>query len=480
MSVQKPDYSHSIVNVLAGHVIPGTFLNMLCNQNRSCVGLVVREPGKIEIERFLNLGTVEDQIALLSKVNDNTKKYPRQFIFGSFPVEFDEEECQPWIPVRDSKNNPLVTVSIEGDFPGRTSAEGFSEAHVLMHEYLGDKLNDAYKLAGNNPSKLFDYLNSDSFKKDLTNTFGFRAAFAFMPSVGDPIMLGNFREEGKGGADYTWGSASFNYGYADPVEEKPPVPEPKAKAPASSKYADAPIEPKPSVPEVPLKTDPPKPEEKVAKDIVDNSTEEGVWWQPPATLHGKALKKAYRDMLNNELPTNWQERPKFFLKAKKEVTAAGPKDMRPTAQPTVLPVIDGKQQVKAVDFIKKYLGDGAAVLEGNPLEVQKQESNLAVFSEICLKSNDLAEINRWPVSGVFAFAKENPEAAALLIIQLRREFINRTQLVKDGDKKLGDLTGTEQVGVPSPGPQPAPTKPAEVTPALPEPRRASGGASKYM
>lgn len=482
MSVVKPLYTHSIVNVKANETMPEMLLRKLCTEYPSYVGLVVREPSKLEVEKFLELDAdPEVRFQKINRINSNTKKFPRQFIFGAFPAEFDEDEGQPWTIIKDSKGNRMLTVACEGDFPGRESAEGYSEAFVVVNEYLGPKLEEFYKLAGNTPSKLFDYLSSTSFKKDLDNLQGFRAGFAFMPTVGEPIMLGNFREEGKGGSDYSWGSCTFNHGYSDPViaaaTAEPAKPK---KGTIASKYDDdvivepaKPLAPVPSVPQV-IPATPKDPIAKVATELVSN---EAVRWAPPAGVHGKGLKKAYRDMLGH-LPDNWQQRPSFMIKAKDDPAPAAapakPKDMKEEAPKPVLPVIDGNQQAKAVDFIKKFLGDGSTVIDEHPLETQKQEANLAVFSELCLKSGKLEEINRWPVSGIFAFCKENPQVAALLLIELRRDRINRMTSVKDADKPLGELTGTviQPVVVPPPIPSPEPAE-------LPAPRRAAGGSSRY-
>lgn len=497
MSVIRPPYSHSIVHVNAGEVMSETLLQKLCTEFSSYCGLIVREPDKMEIEKFLDMGDDKARFALLSKINNNTKKYPRQFTFGQCPPEFDEDEAQPWVPIRDSKKNPLLAVSVEGDFLDRTSTEGFSEAYVLMHEYLGPKLEEIYALGGNSPSKLYDYIKSDSFAKDLKAQYGHRAAFAFMPTVGEPLLLGNFREEGKGGSSYSWGSCSFNLGYteavvaaATPVKEAT-MPKNPTK---TSKYADdaPPADPqalpvKPSGPTV-IPASPTNPVEKVAEEIAG---EDSVKWAPPANIRGKGLKKSYRDMLGY-LPENWQQRPSFMLKAKdtvgslaelnqtkaKDNAVAAVKDMKQEAPKAVLPVIDGKQQTKAVDFIKKHLGDGSAVII-DPLTAQKQESNLAVFSELCLKSNSLDEVEGWPVSGIFAFVKDNPEVAALALIEYRRDRINRKASIKDGEKTLGELTGSGTAPAVSPtAPIPSP-EPAKIAPAAPEPRRAASGASKY-
>jgi len=475
----KPAYTHSIVEVKAGEVIPETFLRKLCSEHGSCVGLVVREPNKLEVEKFHEMGDAAERFTLLNGVNLGTKKYLRQFVFGAFPEEFDEDECQPWVVLKDSKGNPLLTVSCEGDFPVTTSKEGESEAYVVMHTDLGPKIEAMYQLCGNNPQKLFDYIRSAQFTADVNKIYAFRGAFALMPTIGDSIMLGNFREEGKGGADYEWGTASFNHGYTDPVieaatAEAAPVP---VKAKPRSKYAEEPeAEPKPSVPAVPLKTEPETDPIKKAADAIGDT----VNWSPPKNLHGKALKKAYRDMLG-ELPDNWQNRPSFKLKAKDSVSSlkeldqttakqnAQPKDMREPAPTVILPVIDGKMQEKAVNMIKKYLGDGSALIK-DPLEAQRQEANIPEFSELFLKSGDLKEVRAWPRSFRLAFIKENPEAAEAWIAQLQRDAINRESAVKDGDKTLGELTESTI----TPVPDSKPSTPLKVEPPAPEPRR-----SKY-
>lgn len=451
MQVSKPDSTMSIVQTKAGEVIPPTLLRKLVEENRSAVGFCVREPDKLIVEKFHKLDDVEKNFAFMTQLQEATKKFPVMWVFHALPAEFDEDEVQPFIPIKDSKGNPMVVVAAEGDFPTQISDE-FSEAYVLLNEWLCPKIESMYKLVGNSPQKLFEYLHSAQFQNDFRQVFSHRGVLGFMPTVGDPFII----EHNELGITSTWGSASNAYGYTESViaAATPTVAEvPATPAVRKSRYAeDTPGTAPPTPVVTPPQADPKPvtPVEKVAAELQPSEID----WSPPKGVHGKSLKQAYRAVNNGVLPTNWRDRPTIRIQVKKQSVKSlqelsaltGAKDMKTvTPQPTenkiaTMPVISGAQQSKAVDFIKKYLGDGSGVID-DPIKAQEQEAKLAKFSELVLKSGKLEEIDRWTTAFIFAFVKENPETAALGFIEMR----NTLRKLRDGGKTLSELTGTERV-----------------------------------
>lgn len=480
MQVIKPDFTTSIVHVRAGEVIPDTMLHKLISENRSAIGFVVQDNKKLEVEKFATLSTIEKDFEAIKSIVTNTKKFQRMFCFSQFPAEFDEDEVQPWSIIKDSKGNRLLCVAVDGDLPGR-SVDGDSEMLGTLNDYLGPKIESLYKLLGNDTKKLYTAMKDKSFGDDLLNIIGHRGHFFFMPVEGDVFAHGKEPELLPLNGTYGWGSASLAYGYTESVmasgtpakvEITPPAP-----GVGRSKYAsdihtdqngihslpDKVVEPEPKPAVDPPKADPKPatdPIEKVAEDVVKGHME-----APPANLHGKPLKKWYRGMdPGGKLTLDWAKRPSVWVEHKTTVnnladlnqTAVG--NIQRVEQPkVVLPVVDGKTQSAGKEFIAKYL-DGASNEVDNPLEMQKQEAQLAVFSELCLKGK-LDQIERWKTSGVLAFIKAHPELAWLLLLELRADRIKRKQTMALGDKKLGELTGTagteEPLKVPSPAAPPA-------------------------
>lgn len=471
--MHRPSHLISIVDVKAGQLMSETFLKKAVTECRSGIGLCVREPGRLVVEKFHDMVDTEKTFELLKRINTSTQKFPRHFYFCSFPVEFDEDEVPPFTVIKDSKGNPILIVACEGDFKVENLAneDGFGESFVLVHEYLGPKLEEMYKVLGNNPGKLFEYLKTDTFSNDLKQVTGHRGVFSFMPSLGEPFILGDPKDLGT---EFDWGRASNAFGHTESTTaaatplaaaEPPPVKKNVSKYDSDD---DAPAAPaKPAAPPAP-KVDPPKavpkePDviEHVAKTVVES---EYIDWTPSANLHGKKLKQAYRSVNNGVLPKDWVNRPTLRIKATRttktmepsqtavvplasaaaaKVAAAGKNE--PTSKLDVLkvPVITSKQQADGVDFIKKYLGDGSLVMDEHPLEAQKEESKLHRFSELVLKSGDLDEVMNWPTAGIFKFVKDNPELAALAIIEYRRDRKNRQLTATAGDKTLKELTNTE-------------------------------------
>jgi hypothetical protein len=493
MQVIKPDFTTSIVQVRAGEVIPDTMLHKLISENRSAIGLVVQDNKKLEVEKFATLSTIEKDFEAIKSIVTNTKKFQRMFCFSQFPAEFDEDEVQPWSIIKDSKGNRLLCVAVDGDLPGR-SVDGDSEMLGTLNDYLGPKIEALYKLLGNDTKKLFAAMRDKTFGDDLLNIIGHRGHFFFMPVEGDVFAHGKEPELLPLNGSYSWGSASLAYGYTESVmasgtpakaEITPPAPGVGRSKYASDIHTDENgihnIPEKKAEPEPKPAADPPKadpkpvtdPIEKVAEDVVKGHME-----APPSNLHGKALKKWYRDMdPEGKLVQDWAKKPAVWIEHKTTVTALA--DLNQTAvaniqkveQPkAVLPVVDGKTQAAGKEFIAKYL-DGASNEVDNPLEMQKQEAQLAVFSELVLKGN-LDQIERWKTSGVLAFIKAHPELAWLLVLELRADRIKRKQTMALGDKKLGELAGTADVtktqppALPQttetqPSPAPAPAAPAE-------------------
>lgn len=489
----KPPFTYSIVNVYGGKTIPDTFLAKLNNENRSAFGFVVQEQSGLVIEKFDELDTSEKEQATQKKILEQTVKFNRMFIYCQFPAEFDEDEVPPYAVIRNSKKEPVLVIAIEGDFPGRTGTEGESEAFVVLNEWLGPKIEEMFKIFNNDPAKLTEWLKGDSFAKDFANVYSHRGIISVMPATGVPFMVG----KNDIGEQFPWGEASMAYGYTESTNNSA-SPAPAAEAPAEkpkkvSRYATNAADPAP-IPEP--KKEEPKPDVKVPeqpKPVTDpvhkaaDQVIEEIDWKPPPGVHGKKLKALYRQMNSGVLPTNWQDRPSLRIKAKTKVndlkdlsqTAVGPlanaaavaasttaaSASAKTAGDVTLPVISGDEQRNAVEFIKKHLGDSSKQLDESPLETQRMEEKLPVFSELVLKSQSLDELERWPTSGIFAFCKQNPEVAALALVEYRRDRINRKLSATQGDKKLGDLAGTG-VHTPTPtAPIPEiPSKPAEHQP----------------
>jgi hypothetical protein len=492
MSVVKPSHNISIVNVGRNEVIHEGLLKKLTDDFRSGVGLVVRTENKIDIEKFTknDLGDKDKFFELMTKVQNGTKKYDATFIFHAFPEEYDEDELQPYVAVKDSKNNPILVCSLEGSFLTDVSDEGFGEAHVLWTSYLEPHITEMYGLMGNDVSKLVAYLKGKAFENNLKNVTGHRGVFSFMPIAGEPFTVGDAKDLG---GKFGFGTASQACGWTESaINAATRDPAPAAiEAAKTSKYADeepttapkkeasppsvpiVPQEPKPNA--TPLANPSPTPESKVAAQFA----EEIVPMTPPAGLGGKKLKQWYRDRDptgQKTLPTDWMNKPPIMVKVKKSVQALAdidtlnprtvPKDMKSENPPRVtLPTITGEQQRNANEFIKKHLGDGSALID-NPLEHQKVEQNLAKFSELILKG-DLDTFEKWPTGAILAFAKQNPEVAALGLIELRSDRVKRKMamaaLTKDGNKVLGELVGTEPT-VTQTKPGGTTSKPVEVAP----------------
>lgn len=455
--MNKPLYTSSLVQVRTNEVIPETLLQKLCSENPTALGYVVREPDKLVVDKFPKLETPDKNYETLRKLLIGRKKFPAMFCFHDFPMEFDEDEIQPFVPLRDSKGSPLLAVGIEGDFPKYvdTSADGFSEAYMLMYEWLGPKIEAMYKTIGNSPQKLFEYLKSDQFRSDFAPIYGHRGVLTFMPSVGEAFVIAS-KDEALG-VQGPWGEASNSYGYTEAViaAATPAKVEPKAVKTTlgASKYAvEDPATPPVEQPVIP-KVDP-APVTDPVKKAVEGVAPEWKDVYPPKDFHGKQLKGWYRSAdPSAELPPNWREKPPVKMRVTKHMQtpeADAPKDFVHTVGNTTivtkgetLPIIGATMQKSASDFIKKHLGDGSAVIT-DPLKAQEEELKLATFTQLMAASGikSLADIKRMRTSFLALFVKQHPEASWLLVLQLRAEVDRLEKALAEGNKKLGELSGT--------------------------------------
>lgn len=468
---KKPDYTSSLAMVMSNEVIPDTLLSKLCSENPAALGFIVREQSKMEVEKFPKLlGTPQENFETIKKVMLGRKKFPTMFCFHDYPAEFDEDEIQPFIPLRDSKGNPLLAVGIEGDFPNfmDKSSDGFSEAYMLMYDWLGPKIEAMFKTVGNSPQRLFEYLSSEQFQADFAQVYGHRGVLSFMPSVGNPFVI---EKNDIGFNSPQWGSVSNAYGYTEPAIEAatPAKTEPakvKKEIGASKYLADDPTPPmKPAeVPKVDVPA-PAAPIEKVAAAIVEEVTEH----KPPTNLHGKSLKQWYRSIdPSGVLPENWRDKPPVRVKVTKHMQKVEeePKDMK-AAKPEVkvtqtgntkyvdvggesLPIISGPVQKAATEFIKKHLGDGSAVID-DPLKAQEDEQKLATFTQLMAGApiKSLDDIDKMRTSFLASFVKQHPETAWLLLLQYRTERKQLKAAVAEGGKKLGELTAGAKTTTPA-------------------------------
>lgn len=481
MQTQKPEYSYSNVLVKAGHTVPEALLLKLCTENRSVIAAGIRSKKEMEKEIFLPMEpTVEGSYAFMKKFLENTKEFTRLVSFHSMPTEFDEDvEIMPWAVLKDSKGNPLLFASIEGDFPDfiDSSADHFSESFGVLREFLGPKIEAIYNTSGNRPDKLFEYLKGSEFSKDLAEKIGHRGVISFLPITGESFAQGTNEFGVKG----EWGTASSAYGYtesvtaaATPAEEV----KPKAEAPAPKKGGSKYVTEEPAIPAAPIQAPANNPQEMEEVEVTH---------KVPTGMHGKPKKDWVRKLNNGVLVTNWRDITELKVMTKRPKTAptakttpdtaiASAMKMAETNAVITMPIVAGDKQKAANDFVKKYVGDGSAIIK-DPTETAEHESKLSVWHELAgLK--DLSEINRYTTAFLSAYVKQHPEMAWLLICELRKD-MNRMQKIIDGlvagNVKLGDLTKTDPTITPAPDVKPlTPSPEPEAAPA----KKAAG--SKYV
>lgn len=431
MTIAKPPFSGSIVQVKAGYQLPAALMAKLVSENPTCFGMAVRTKKALDVETFAKADMPAEFLSFLKEIDQNTKDHWRMYVFQNHSGEFDETETQPITIIRDSKSKEsMLVVATEGDYPKYTiNGEGWSESFALIDGWLGPKIEDVYKLAGGSQQKLTEYLQNEQFRKDFSDQMEHRGAIGVMPLVGLPFMV----EKNELGIQSEWGQCSNVYGYTEAVQETATVEERPASTVVrkTSKYASN-ADPTPLAPgSSPPAADPEvkkTPEEKVAASF----TEVKETKTPPPNMHGKALKTWYRQW-SADLPKNWADRPSVEVTVKRSSpgpshveteTAASIMAKAATGAGETLPIISKDELASINAFIKKHIGDGSAVID-DPVRAAEDEARLATFHELTAGSGvkSIKDVLRWRTSFIFALAaKEGGKAMALAFIDLRNAF----------------------------------------------------------
>lgn len=486
----------TLIHVKAGHVCPRDLIDVTLRNCPTASGFAVRDETGIQFEYFDKTTTTDNVMKLV----DFTKDHELFMFFCKWAIDSNgklqgdlTKDIQPFVLVTGDGDERVTQVAYfaEGDFNKYSDpATGRTDEGNLTSALIDPILVDIFETVEGDPAKFSAKLHSPLIETQLKATIGFRGCFAILPPLGDPILFG----QNELGGEFEWGNTTNLWGFGTPKKENAPITNAIAAVKtAKNKFSSflsgttepaKKAEPSPEAPHPDAAPKPELPKEVTAPAKTDTkiTAPDGmVAIRVPQKLEGSARNLWLRLMSpNGELPKNHQVKDCVLLVpaeiavyAKKdgvvtkahvqametEVRAvwAKAKGKSPAATPAVTPTSDflpgmtDAEMSEATTLLASWM-DRDPAKRPTPLQIQEAEAKWPVFSEKL--GIPLQDIMFWPVADIMALCSE-PKRAAMLIIQLRREY------AKHLDIKALVNTATAKVEKPVASGQP-PIVPKEV------------------
>lgn len=426
--------AHSGVIVVKdkNQIVPRPYLEKVLEKNPTAFGMAFVEKGSI----LEDIVSKDISVDLIMGLMDGFKKEVVVFHFGNYDAGYLTDDLQPWIALRDVKQQPSLVVFLEGNFSSQSKA-GSNHVPEFFASYdkLMPKLQKLYNMADHNIGKLM--ANVEGFKDDLASLWVDRGTILMLASTGQIYSYSVNPLEKK----FDWGWTTNHYGFG--VEEKL-SPADLMRARATAKIAgivpDKKVEPAPG-PIAGIVQDPPKTETSVPAITQPKMV------QCPITVRGKKnIGEWYRANAGFN-PQNYKQRPLVEVKA--DLVTGGkkgdiiktfqdlPKDLpvipgiketpsitEPVGPSTPIPVIPKKEQDNLLTFITTIGADSREIL--SPKSIQDLEQKYPTFAQYC-GQEDLGFIRSWPYSA-FVELVNNPlyrAASHVLIFNLRNALISQ-------------------------------------------------------
>lgn len=489
----RPSNLQTIITKNAGFAIPDALFEAILKHKPTAFGFVVQTKDEgLAIEREDGEGLTLDQ---LKEFNRHAFDHQAMMYFGELSKGYNVEDIQPFT-LHDGEDKPFLAIGVEGDFPKFSENNGRTDEANLVSKILVPTLLDICETLDGDLAKIMMKIAKPLFNDLFLAQTGHRGSLIIVPHEGDIVSLG----KNELGETYDWGSTTQKHGFDDVAQE--PVKEPETKRSRFWSKAVAGASAAMTITDHP-KTETDKNGIHTVKDAATpgtasrasvpevKETDKPVVVRPPNWCHKNEDRKAWYLLVAGSVPQNWKKNipvtvtlanlPKSLEEMKAmqaEKLKADLKEVKanPTSTATLpapksgadikaakveigkaeenLPIMDAKETERALDFVAKHL-DGQSNQMPNPLEIQKMESKWPTLSDtLGIKPHEMLN---WPVSGLFALAKEHPKALALAMIEMRalwRSTLKAEDLVNTAKPattvtKSGDSTvKTESVAPP--------------------------------
>lgn len=202
----------------ADQLVPQAAFEEALKTCKSCYGASMAAEGQLVVGAVGKAGTLEE---LMQTQTDN-KDLGVIFYFGDYPADYQREDMQPFVLLRDTEAKPILACFLEGDFKHHVPDKSLhSGEYSVVTDTLIPKLKTYFEMVDNNIDKLMETLEKPAIGKELSNTFSDRGVIVFMSNTRKIITYSENALEGT----FPWGSMSQVGDYkegADAKEESQP------------------------------------------------------------------------------------------------------------------------------------------------------------------------------------------------------------------------------------------------------------------
>lgn len=444
--------------------LPEPYLDKVLEHNKSAVAAAFVDRGELLISSVANT-TVDKIKKTASETDREFKDYPILFAFFNHTNALLTEDKQPYVLLRNDKNEPIVSAFLEGDFSNMEQADSsHSDEYEAVKELLIPKFEKMFKEAGSKLDQFMGMLQDKLVKREMQTLFN-KGSITIIACTGEIVTFA----KGNENKEFPWGWTTNSYGYEQPTKEELAKEEPKSAAQSKlDKIKAALAEMEDDDEDEDTEEDEAK-EGAVAADVaakseaaprtqkkplVSDSDYEVVMLSPPAGESNNRLKKWYRKNYGS-VPNNWSDRPAVpirRLRAKGEqpkpviqvaskaetsipIEATKPKDtsiqhIPPAAADAkseqvtdeTLPVIPPREKKWVNDtFLAEAIDDNSKEIV-DPKEYQAFEEKYPTFAQ-AFNLDSLHKTFGISFENLLRLVKEAPVAAAVLLFNYRTGYM---------------------------------------------------------
>lgn len=204
-----------IVYVKKGHIVSEPYVKILLEKNPSCFGCAIIQNG--EILTALDKEPVKDLDKAIASVNslmEDNKDKARVMFFGKYPEVYLEDDIQPYVLLRNSKDEMVVVGFLEGEFPKYHDDDSkHSDAFLCAFKHLMPTLFDRYASSNEDLSKLSKGLGDLHMQLTLESMIGDRGMITLFMATGE--ILAYKRPNDSNYREFEWGWTSKHFDYKE-------------------------------------------------------------------------------------------------------------------------------------------------------------------------------------------------------------------------------------------------------------------------
>lgn len=449
----------TIVYAKKNKIVSEPFVKVLLEQNPSCFGCAIVQNGEIltALDKDpVTAETMDKSIESVISIMNDHKEKDRVMFFGKYPDTYLEDDLQPYVILRNSKDEMVTVAFMEGLFPKyHDPSSKHSDAFLCAFKHLLPTLFDRYAACNEDLSKFSKGLSDLHIQITMENMIGERGMITLFLATGEIVAYKrpddlNYRE-----FDWGWTSRHFNYKESEfplkVVADQGRKIFGKQSSGVKSTVAPPPSTPAGvhSVPQVKR----PDPLASTSQIPVTPAVGTPVWVRVPpqyTVKHKSQVKKHFKDFIN-ACPGNWRDLPivqvtaPLYLKnpelIPKELIVPAPVGSMATEKATATNLATGAKTVATVgeekvpqvvgtstimspdtligvtEFLKRkdiqekieqrkltIKAQGSAEMLIDPKEIQIQEEKNPTFSQQA--GIDLDDTATWTVEQCITMAKE--------------------------------------------------------------------------